>query len=235
MTATLTRNGNRNIDFSTLLESTSEPIGFAAGDANVRRYVGNSTLAGVDPEGLESTSLNTLPARLAEIATSEDAKEEAMRIGRAIIATFDLNGRITWNKVLWQLTNPLLEFVDPDQRARGYYCYEWAYAFEDAVTFESSGKFFTVQVEAYGDLESGKVHSFIRITSKETDKSIYVDDGFYHRGKYVHSEKPIGDIYKTPIPLTAELDRGNCNIPRYKSGTYNEEYDRVPGVGSPGW
>jgi hypothetical protein len=38
--------------FSSLLESTSEPIGFEAGDDNVRRYVGNRPLTAIDPSGL---------------------------------------------------------------------------------------------------------------------------------------------------------------------------------------
>lgn len=52
MTATLTRNGNGNSDFAALIESTSEQIGFEAGDANVRRYVGNQTTLLTDPSGL---------------------------------------------------------------------------------------------------------------------------------------------------------------------------------------
>lgn len=52
MTVTLTRKSHRKSDFATLLESTSDPIGFEAGDANVRRYVGNHSNQYRDPTGL---------------------------------------------------------------------------------------------------------------------------------------------------------------------------------------
>jgi hypothetical protein len=46
----------------------------------------------------------------------------------------------------------------------------------------------------------------------ETGKTVYVDDGFTGHG-YVHWSPPMGGIYLTPFPLTAELDRKNCDVP----------------------
>lgn len=42
-------------DFACGLRITDTPLGFAAGDANLFRYVGNDPTGGVDPDGLQAT------------------------------------------------------------------------------------------------------------------------------------------------------------------------------------
>ena len=60
-----------------------------------------------------------------------------------------------------------------DQRNKGYYCYQWAYAFEDAFNHESSGKYFTVKVEEASD-SARHVHFWIVITSKCDPKNQFM-------------------------------------------------------------
>ena len=43
---------------------SQDPIGFAAGDANLYRYMGNGATAYVDPNGLQRGVYNTIPGVL---------------------------------------------------------------------------------------------------------------------------------------------------------------------------
>ncbi|MCA9185414.1 MAG: hypothetical protein KDA99_07335, partial [Planctomycetales bacterium] len=43
---------------------SEDPIGFAAGDANLTRYVGNASAINVDPSGLVSSGHHLLPQQL---------------------------------------------------------------------------------------------------------------------------------------------------------------------------
>lgn len=195
--------------FTPLLDQVADPLGYEAGDANLRRYVGNGPLNATDPSGLRKLKMGELAAALQGIAQSQAAKDEAANIAATINATWEIGRK--WNWAAFSINN---------QKAKGYFCYEWAYAFQDAAELYSSGKYFSVKVEVVGDLNSGKVHAFTTITSLETGKSIYVDDGFMGLG-YVHTTKPIGGIYKTPMDLIAELDRKNCDVPPVRT---HEEY-----------
>lgn len=216
MTTTLTapasnRSTNRLARFAPMLDRVADPLGYEAGDANLYRYVGNSPTNATDPTGLVKLKMSDLSSTLQGIAQSQAAKDEAANIAATINATWEMNRK--WNWAAFSINN---------QKAKGFYCYEWAYAFQDAVELHSSGKYFTVKVEVFGDLNSGKVHAFATITSLETGKSVYVDDGFMGLG-YIHTSKPIGGIYKTPIDLTAELERSNCDVPPVRT---QEDYLR---------
>ena len=113
------------------------------------------------------------------------------------------------------------------RKSKRIFCYERAYGFQDAAKSQSSGKYFAVSVEAFGDLNSRNVHAFTTITSLETGKSINVDDGFMGLG-YVHTTKPIRGKYKSPFVLEDELDRRNCHVPRViSSKEYREFWERV--------
>lgn len=209
---------------------SEDPLTFDAGDPNLRRYVGDSPTNATDPSGLErKLTMADLDDMLQGIAESQEAKDEAAKMAAAIGNTWKLQWK--WNWTAFSFNN---------EKAKGYYCYEWAYAFQDAAEFHSSGNYFTVKVEAYGDLDSGKVHSFTTITSLETGKSVYVDDGFMGLG-YVHTAKPTGGIYNTPFSLADEMNRKKCDVPKFidadglEEGVYKPEYDVVPGAASPGW
>lgn len=49
--------------FAPILDGMAEPLGFDAGDANLRRYVGNSPTNATDPSGLEEADPFPPPAR----------------------------------------------------------------------------------------------------------------------------------------------------------------------------
>jgi hypothetical protein len=104
------------------------------------------------------------------------------------------------------------------------FCYEWTHGFIDAFEHESSGGYFSVTHHVYGDLESGRVHSFIAIVSRETGATVYVDDGFWD-GYYAHTTMPMGGRYSTPFSFAGgdELDKKNCNLP----AIYDHNNERV--------
>lgn len=54
MTTTYPRTSNSTNHFALLLDHAADPLGYEAGDANLRRYVGNSPALLTDPEGLKS-------------------------------------------------------------------------------------------------------------------------------------------------------------------------------------
>jgi RHS repeat-associated protein len=199
----------RHRDFSPTLGRwvSQDPIGFAGGDANLYRYVHNDPTNRTDPTGLADNSLYSLPSRLGDTATSDEAKDEARRIGDAIRNTFD-GSNTPWRLPSW--TN--------DQRNKGYYCYEWAYAFENAFKLESSGKYFTFEVEAASAPDAIGVHYWLKITSKETGRVTYVDDGFAN-GDYVHTNQPIpggwGIMHPGVVPKSA------CSPPPARDHKYN--------------
>jgi len=224
------------------LESFSnDPIGFAAGDANLYRYVGNQPTTLTDPSGSEPPQLtpsqvddlinnqtplirpnrlyggihlgahgNGQPAgHMAEsvirnypvytevlpaitgISQSDGAKSEGERIAKALAYTERNNGR--WRPSLRR-----------NERYKGYYCYDWAYAFEDAVNLKSSGRYFDVQVQSAIVRESLLTHFWIKVTSKETGKFFYFDDSFWPdpNGTFVYQEKPCGGRYEFDMGVT---------------------------------
>jgi len=144
-------------------------------------------------------TLADLEDALSNIANSQAAKEEAKRIAAAIKYTFEKN---------WRFYFPRFH----DERNKGYYCYEWAYAFEDAFNLESSGKHFKATVEE-AVTPDGRVHYWLRIVSLETGQTIYVDDGFMD-GSYVHDKRPVGGDYKfSPGTALSDQPRSKSNVP----------------------
>jgi hypothetical protein len=141
-------------------------------------------------------SMMVLPTALRAITFTENGfgtlspgeVAEAIRIGRAIQYTFDNNSR----KAL------------PGQHRKGYFCYEWAYAFEWAAAGESSGNYFTTTCESASTVPTGKglEHAWLKITNKRTGRSVYIDDGFMRSGPngpiYIHTTPPMDGDYIYP-------------------------------------
>lgn len=146
-----------------------------------------------------------MPGSLSKITSSKAANEEAIRIGKAILNTFNKN----------RAPFPIIRGAR-DERNKGFWCYEWAYAFESAFNLESSGKYFKATVEGASTVwtgnPDGKVHFWLKIQSLETGKITYVDDGFMN-GSYVHTKRPEGGSYKYDPFVVSDQPRSNCNPP----------------------
>ncbi len=128
--------------------------------------------------------------RLATLTPSSTDDNEARRIGRAIANTWNGNTGYEWRDSV-----PFASLGT--QKAKGYYCYEWAIAFKLAVERENPSNY-SVTLESakqnnpnsYGGTN---VHYWIKITStSDPSKFLYVDDGFWHVDgeRYVHVERP---------------------------------------------
>jgi len=176
-----------------------DPIGFNAGDNNWHRFVANGPTGKTDPSGLYTIDETLRPRRpetppvvlldslenlLVARVASEECKEEARRIARAIKNTWGRNSR-------WSL---------PSERAKGYWCYEWAHGFEDAFNLESSGRCFTADrhgASKPNGTTQPRVHAWIEITVIATKEVIYVDDG-YGNGSQVNTTPPTPNGYSGP-------------------------------------
>jgi hypothetical protein len=160
--------------------------------------------------------LEDLSAMLKETASTKDAQDEADRIASAIINTFNKN------------KNKNKKNVIDGEKNGGHYCYEWAFAFEEAFDHESTKKYFKYRIEAAkgpfitGGLLGTKTHVWIVIESLQTNKKIYIDDGFmYVDGqvrKYVHTHMPdsytAGYTYDKNTTDRVISGRDICNIPK---------------------
>lgn len=218
---------------------SEDPLGLDP-DINSRRYVGNSPLDRVDPTGLEGTSLNTLPDRLEGIARTQAAREEARRIGQAIVNTYRFNGVLTVQAVLDAL--PIFSYFATEERNKGYYCYEWVAAWKNAFNHESSSKYFKVKAES-ASTEDGRIHQWLRIESIETGEVLYVDDGFMHPGDYVHDTMPNGTYTYDGLVYrqgSRRDDREEIIVPPFldhqgfRNGEYDPNCDITLGGVSPG-
>jgi hypothetical protein len=100
-------------------------------------------------------------------------------------------------------------------------------AFEDAFKAESSRKFFKAEVYS-ASADDGRIHAWIKITSLETGRSVYVDDGFWD-GKHVHSKPPCGGAYKN-VRSGCDVPRDQCRPPPAfdSSGTQSPPVPRGP-------
>ncbi len=197
-------------------------IGFKGGDTNLSRHVGNSPTNLTDPTGL-APAFGDLAGALQSIAKSEAAKAEAARIAAAI--------QYTWrnNFALY----PPITFSGIPQTRWGYFCYEWAYGFEEAGNHEAgSGKYFKVEVYC-ASAADGRLHAWVKITSKETGQSIYVDDGFWD-GKYVHSKPPYGGEYNS-LRQGCDIPRDKCTPPDAYNFKDRGLHPRPFGFGPPGF
>lgn len=114
-----------------------------------------------------------------EPCTKEKCQEDAVRISNAIGNTIVNNRRLVFPR-----------FVD--HRHRGYYCYQWAYGFEDAINNLKS-PCFTVKVNGVFATQARDLeHLWIEITSVCTKEIVaYVDDTYSNTdGTYVHTTVP---------------------------------------------
>jgi hypothetical protein len=157
---------------------------------------------------------------------------EAKRIAKALEATFSRNGRIFLQRVCRfsadKVVNvnraltciPFLDRdfdVEDDQRVRGYYCYEWAHGFEQAIdVYTKNSKCFSTTVEEAGVKNSDLMHAWVKISSSCSDQSVYYDDGFMggfagrcHRT--MPCTGPGGYEYQGPCTLNEGED---LNIPK---------------------
>jgi hypothetical protein len=119
---------------------------------------------------------------LVEISGNKEEQSACWSIAAAIANTFNVNKKL----------------ISVGEQQSGYFCFEWAFAFEKAAKLEDKKELFIVTFEcAVGpkeaDGKSNLVHDWIKITSKTTGKSIYVDDGYVGNLGFVHKERP-------PIP-----------------------------------
>jgi RHS repeat-associated protein len=218
---------------------SQDPLTFSSGDTNFYRYVGNNVTDATDPSGLADGAANGAGAALANppnppappaappaahpvaplsglknaligISKTCPAKKEAVRIGQAIENTFNYH----WN---WPSSGSLAPlWGGTNDKVKGYYCYEWAYAFQDAFGYESSGTYFKARVEGVSkpdpnDPDNAFIHAWLSITSLETGKSVFVDDGFMYAGAYVHTTPPTGGWPGTFMP--GDRPRSQCHVP----------------------
>jgi len=168
---------------------------------------------GVDPRlsGL-GDSLKGLLGRNPSAAEIREAED----IGAAISRTWDKNGPPRWMWAPWAaVKNGIYAltggFFGGEERQCNYYCYEWAYGFKNAFNLVHP-KEFTVTVEYathWKDDDEVLLHYWIRITSKRTGKSLYVDDGFFN-GDFVHASRP--NPYTYP-PKGAGVREERCQPP----------------------
>jgi RHS repeat-associated protein len=118
---------------------------------------------------------------------------EAQRIADAIYYTLRNNKRVNADGVpFWN-----------DERCNGYWCYEWAWAYQKAFDHERQASFSAV-VEA-AKTSKGLGHYWLKITPTNGSSPIYVDDSFFD-GTFVHEKRPEPPGYK--YDPTAKLDRG---------------------------
>jgi len=125
---------------------------------------------------------------LAAIAGLPEGAEQARKIAAAIRYTFEKN------KISGRLP-------PSPERNKGYWCYEWAYAFAAAATHvlnKEKQPLFVIQVES-ASTQDGRVHYWVRIKSVETGQVIYVDDGFGN-GNYVNYSRPQPPGYDSVLP-----------------------------------
>lgn len=139
---------------------------------------------------------------------SREAKLEANRIGAAIKNTFDENAAAAWwwypRAAAGNALGALLRMGHGEERCRGYFCWEWAYAFQDAFNLVDPEHF---DVEVWmARTPDGRVHYWIEIISHETEKSVYVDDGFAN-GSNVHNLPPVPRGYSDRAQTSREADR----------------------------
>ena len=238
----LQNNRNRWYDATTGRWLSTDPIGFAAGDVNLYRYVGNSPGMYVDPWGLHPFAglEDALKGILGNNPSATEIKE-AEDIALAITRTWDLNGcpRWLWNTLT--IFHRLVHVVSARrlggcEKNAGKYCCEWAYGFEDAckickpTSFTWKHEYCHVKLKENVDpLE----HHWVRITSNRTGKSVYVDDGF-HNGDYVHTKRP--QPYSVFPPTYPGTRRTECNPVRgvgpEKVRSFDErvkEFQRITG------
>ena len=184
---------------------SEDPIGFAAGDANVYRYVGNWATIFVDPLGLQGdggggSARDRLRARAREVGV-EDKVDKVLKAADGVGTGWWLGvrDRFIRNWPLHSFSNgqPLviMTYMGPgfdknDQGMSGS-CGESAEEIWDAVTDTGLDKSHdvdvTLQTENFGDA----VHNFVQITFYDENhhrESYVVDNGFVggpdHVGDY---------------------------------------------------
>jgi len=137
---------------------------------------------------------------------SKEAADQARAIAGAIQNTFDHN---------WRFGSII------GDKVRGYYCYEWSYAFEDCINsvlyrVPVGERKFGARVQSaaappIGVIFVSPIHAWVEIESPQTQKKIYIDDGFWN-GSYVHTSPPYGGKY-TGFRPGCDVAREECSPP----------------------
>jgi len=197
---------------------SQDPIGFDAGDANLYRYVRSLPTAYADPSGLFDVTIDPiyieLEPEITGISESDEAKAEGQRIAKALVYTIRNN---------WRFRPSLRK----NERFKGYFCYDWAYAFEDAFNLESKGEFFKVDVQSALDPDTLLTHFWIRITSLETGEVIYFDDSFWD-GTFVHTNMPCGGNYQFDMGVRWSEKPRHKTSPPPAYDSHGWKYGRPP-------
>ena len=140
----------------------------------------------------------------------EEATEIARRIKRIWEQTPETPALLRW-----------IRSLNGDQRARGYFCWEWTRAYYEAFKTVDP-KHFDVGVGLTNKINNGPlegfwgggVHYYIVIISKETGLRLFIDDGFaYSDGTTVHRIPPIPDGYLPKGPTECNTETFGGLIP----------------------
>jgi RHS repeat-associated protein len=178
------RSGCRLTNFNRWYDATlgrwisEDPIGFAASDANLYRYVANSTTNLVDPNGLQQRAGKEKTAKERLI---EKAEEHGVGDGvKKAIQTAE-DGGSGYLKSLWDW------LPGKDKNDKGMYgpCGESAEDIWETVEDEKIDD--AEKVDCYLGTTSGGTHCFVKISITNPDgthESYYLDNG-YISGEHV--------------------------------------------------
>jgi hypothetical protein len=149
---------------------------------------------------------NSIAESISGLTPGQTDNDEATRIGRAIANTFNYN---------WKLEQENL-VPGKSEMCKGYFCYEWAYAFKKAFDAENPSGY-TAIVESsktLGDPMTGVIrsHYWVKITSVNSGQSVYVDDGFWNRA-YTHENQPCHPATIEAGPRTYHYTPDNLDNP----------------------
>ena len=137
------------------------------------------------------------------------------RIAKAVANTFNNNSNT-------EIRN--LFGFSSTQRANGFFCYEWVWAFERAIQSENDGTF-QAEVQT-ATTTAGLDHWWIKLSpTGNPDAAVYLDDGFYpiENDTYTYAHKV------RPCALDKPVYEPNEYV--FKEGTHKielREEDRAP-------
>jgi hypothetical protein len=222
------------------------PLGYAAGDTNLYRYVGNNPLIETDPSGLceryatgemtggVTTQQTTSPAEKitpikspSEYSKLKESLDDLLLGNNPTVEKLDEASRIaqqvqqywTNHATNWKISNAYNDEWPSSQRASGYWCYQWAFGFESAIT-SVIGPNFACKVE-YCAATSGAVHFWVTIWAiNDPTMQVYVDDGFgngckINSGTSKGEGRPIPSGYQYQGLGTKDIFKKFVPIPGY--------------------
>jgi RHS repeat-associated protein len=81
--------------------------------------------------------------------------------------------------------------IQYNERYKGYWCWRWAEAFQRAIR-SVNASCFNSELEFAGFIDTGRIHVWVKITSKCSGAAVYVDDSFGNSA-FGNFEPPCGD------------------------------------------